>query len=105
MISLLNQKRVSEDEYYQVPKVTEDPQMLSWAVGGVLMIIFSWTALSLLVDSLPWKLIDKTKPGQKIFGIALMIVSGAAGLKVCGHLMSWVWRGIKRILLVDIDGA
>ena len=47
------------------------------------MIIFTWTILSLLVDSFPWKIIDKTKPGQKIFGIALLIITGVVGLKVC----------------------
>ena len=67
--------------------MTEDPRTLSWIVGGVLMIVFAWTALSLLVDSLPWKLVDKTRPGQKIFGIALMIVTGAIGLKVCDELL------------------
>ncbi len=84
--------------------MTADPQTLSWIVGGVLMIIFAWTALSLLVDSLPWKLIDKTKPGQKIFGIALMIVIGAMGLKICRELLYWVWGGLKHILLLDIGG-
>lgn len=85
--------------------MTQEPQMISWVVGGVLLIIFSWTALSFIVDNLPWKLIDKTKPGQKIFGIALMIAAGAGGLKVWGELMRWVWRGIKHILALDIDGA
>jgi hypothetical protein len=84
--------------------MTEDPRTLSWIVGGVLMIVFAWTALSLLVDNLPWKLLDKTRPGQKIFGIALMIVTGAIGLKVCDELLYWVWRGLKHILLLDIEG-
>ena len=84
--------------------MAEDPPTLNWIVGGVLMLIFAWTALSLLVDSLPWKLVDKTRPGQKIFGIALMIVTGTIGLKVCQELLYWVWMGLKHILLLDIEG-
>ena len=83
--------------------MTEEPRILSWVVAGILMIIFSWTALSLLVDNLPWKLIDKTRPGQKIFGIALLIITGAVWLKVCNELLYWVWRGVKHILLLDIE--
>ncbi len=84
--------------------MNEDPETLRWIVGGILMIIFAWTALSLLVDSLPWKLVDKSRPGQKIFGIALMIFTGTAGLKACRELLFWVWIGLKHILLLDVDG-
>ena len=82
--------------------MAEGPNTLSWVVGGVLMIVFAWTALSLMVDNLPWKLVDKSRPGQKIFGIVLMIVTGAFGLKICKELLYWVWRGLKHILLLDM---
>ncbi len=83
--------------------MTEEPRMLGWIVAGALMIIFSWTALSFLFDNLPWKLIDKTRPGQKIFGIILMTLIGLGGMKFCVDLLKWVWIGLKHILFLDIE--
>ncbi|MGV7220305.1 MAG: hypothetical protein ACQ9MH_02120 [Nitrospinales bacterium] len=81
----------------------ENSQILSWLVGGILLIIFTWTLMSLFIGNLPWKLIDASRPGQKIFGIALIIVLGIAGLAIFTELLGWVWNGIKHILLLDME--
>jgi hypothetical protein len=82
----------------------EEPQILSWVTAGILLIILTWTLMSLLMGNLPWKLLDTSQPGQKIFGIALIIILGIAGLAIFTDLLHWVWNGIKHILLLDMEG-
>ena len=83
--------------------MAEDPQIYSWIIGGILLVIFTWALMSFFIGNLPWKLIDASKPGQKIFGIALIVVLGIAGLAIFTEFLGWVWKGIKHILLLDME--
>ena len=80
-----------------------ESQIFSWVVAGILLIIFTWVLMSMYIGNLPWKLLDTSKPGQKIFGVALIIIIGIAGLALFTELLNWVWVGIKHILLLDME--
>jgi hypothetical protein len=82
----------------------EYSQNLNWVIAGILLIFFIWTLMSMFVGNLPWKLIDTTKPGQKILGVALIIIIGIAGLAIFTEFLNWVWKGIQHILLLDMEG-
>ena len=76
----------------------------SWVVASILLILFTWTLMSMFIGNLPWKLLDTSKHGQKIFGIALILIIGIAGLAIFTELFGWVWVGVKHILLLDMEG-
>lgn len=76
----------------------EDLQTIRWIAAGALMAIFSWTALGFVLDSLPWKLIDKADPRQKVLGYAVMVLSGSLGLALSSEFLHWVWTGLQHIL-------
>ena len=76
----------------------EDLQTIRWVVAGCLMILFSWVALGFVLDSLPWKLIDKADPRQKVLGLVIMGFSGSLGLALSNELLHWVWTGLQHIL-------
>ena len=82
----------------------EDSQIINWVAAGILLIFLTWTIMSMFVGNLPWKLLDSSKPGQNILGVALIIIIGIAGLALFTDLLNWVWSGIKHILLLDMEG-
>ena len=81
----------------------EDLQTIQWIVAGLLMAVFSWTALGFALDSLPWKLIEKADPRQKVMGYVVMGVSGLTGLALGKELLYWVWEGLMVILGFKIE--
>lgn len=81
----------------------EDLQTARWIVAGGLMVIFSWVALGFVVDSLPWKLLDKANPRQKILGFVVMGFSGLLGLALGRELLNWVWKGLQVIMGFELE--
>ena len=77
--------------------------ILQWVVGLVLMGLFVWVGVGLVVDSLPWKLIDTSQPGKKKMAVVLLLVLGGAGYLAVRELLQYVWRGLRYLLGMDFE--
>ena len=73
-----------------------------WTVGIVLMIFFCWLVLSAFTDIFPWKIIDPAQPIQKNLRNVMLAICGIGVLHLLVKFMSFVWMGLKHILLLDL---
>jgi hypothetical protein len=84
--------------------MVEDPHLWQWLTAFILMAVFTWVALDLLMDALPWSLLDKSRPGRRQIGFALIFGLGLGGYSLLSELLVFVWMGIKHVLLLDLEG-
>lgn len=77
---------------------------MQWVAGLILMGLFVWTAIGMVVDSLPWKLIDTSQPGKKKAALALLAVLAGSGYLAVRGLLEYVWKGLRYLLGLDLEG-
>ncbi len=80
-----------------------DPQILRWVVAYALLGLFVWVGLGLVFDNLPFKVIDKNRPFKQDLALFVIILLGLASLYFFNEGFVALWKGIKHILLLDID--
>jgi len=84
--------------------MVENPHMWQWVAAFLLMALLTWVVLDLLADALPWSLLDKSYPGRRQIGFALIFGLGFGGYAFLSELLVFVWMGIKHVLLLDLEG-
>jgi len=83
--------------------MNESASLLQWVAALGLMALLVGVSLNLLFDNLPWNLIDKTRPGHKEIGIAVIIVLAVAGAVLLNQLFPFIWIGVRHLLFLDLE--
>lgn len=77
--------------------------MAGWYWGMAILAVMAWVALDVFTETLPWHLIDPTRPDRKKAGMVIISLLGGGLLTLYHELMLWVWMGIQHILGLDIS--
>ena len=83
--------------------MNESASLLQWVAALGLMALLVGVSLNLIFDNLPWNLVDKTRPGHKEIGIAVIIVLAVAGVVLLNQLFPFIWIGVRHLLFLDLE--
>lgn len=84
--------------------MSASPSLLQWAAGLILLALFVWVAVGLVLDHLPWTLIDTSDPGKKRAAAVALLVLGGLGYLILRDLLGFVWMGLRYLLGVEYEG-
>ncbi|MCF8720863.1 hypothetical protein [Nitrospina gracilis] len=84
--------------------MSASPSLLQWTVALILLALFVWVAAGLVLDHLPWTLIDTSDPGKKRAAAAVLLVLGGLGYFTLRDLLGFVWMGLRYLLGMEYEG-
>ncbi|CAI2718563.1 hypothetical protein [Nitrospina watsonii] len=79
------------------------PSIFHWAVGGIVLVLVVWVGLGLVLDHLPWKLLDTSQPEKKKAAAGLLLALGIVGYLVVRDLIAFAWMGLRYLLGMEFE--
>lgn len=81
-----------------------EPTLVQWIIALLLLAVFAWVLMGLVLDIVPTPGIRADEPRKKMMGYALLAVTGLVSYSVSKEVLVWVWRGLRHVLGLDLEG-
>ncbi len=80
------------------------PSLFLWIVALGLLALFVWVGVGLVLDHLPWTLIDTSSPGKKqVIAVVLIVLGGLSYLSL-REVLRYVWWGLRYLVGMEFEG-